>query len=615
LRWINIPGLAEAAQSGSFYPGHGWWWWKASRVLADVDLQNQPVVFQPIDEFPGFSFLLGDNHPHKMALPFVLLAVGLALNLLLKTASPIQAPDSPFEEPRGWRKWAGWLSHHRHEAWLYLFYAVALGGIAFLNTWDFPIYLGLVLLAYACGTGLRVRQLNASLLWKTLTLGAGLGAASIILYTLFYASFSSQAGGILPYIFPPTRLPQYLVMFGPSVFVLVFFVPLAARLLARREEDPGTGALWGQAVRAWLWITGLAYGFYLLVLLLGLLVLRSAGSDTLTYLAPYLGGRTTGELLAAILLPRLKNPWVYLLLSGLLALALTAVLRAIQHRPAPDSARASASTTDPVPAVSASAAPASAAPAADAPASAASAPVAFALLLAFTGIALTLVVEFFYLRDVFGMRMNTIFKFYFQAWVLMGLAAAFGAVLVAAGLVYPVMGVTSRVEGFARPPDLDAAATVAGIYFTPWASIPDDWAAIQWLKGHVDVKEDGLPILLEGVNGSYQASGRVSAFTGFPALLGWPGHEDQWRGNHIEQGKREAVIARIYTTGDAPEALDLLRQWQVRYVIFGDPERQYIEKICSRLETPCNIRRAEEKFTEILQPLFTQGSITVYEVP
>ncbi|HID24560.1 MAG TPA: NAD-dependent epimerase/dehydratase family protein, partial [Planctomycetaceae bacterium] len=48
------------------------------------------------------------------------------------------------------------------------------------------------------------------------------------------------------------------------------------------------------------------------------------------------------------------------------------------------------------------------------------------LLLVLTGALLTLAVEFVYLRDVFGTRMNTVFKFYFQTWALWGIAGAYG---------------------------------------------------------------------------------------------------------------------------------------------------------------------------------------------
>src|SRR5207302_1475896 len=49
-----------------------------------------------------------------------------------------------------------------------------------------------------------------------------------------------------------------------------------------------------------------------------------------------------------------------------------------------------------------------------------------ALILFATAAIIGLTIEFVYLRDVFGNRMNTLFKFYYQMWVLWGLAAASG---------------------------------------------------------------------------------------------------------------------------------------------------------------------------------------------
>src|SRR4030042_1976862 len=63
--WIDIPGLAQPPVINSWYPGEVFmWWWRASRVLADKDFAGLDIVVQPIDEFPFFSFLLGDHHPH-----------------------------------------------------------------------------------------------------------------------------------------------------------------------------------------------------------------------------------------------------------------------------------------------------------------------------------------------------------------------------------------------------------------------------------------------------------------------------------------------------------------------------------------------------------------------
>ena len=92
-----------------------WWWFRASRVLTDYDLDNRPTGIQPINEFPAFSFLLSDNHPHVLALPFVVMTIGMMLNLVLLRRAPTTIEVA--------------------------LYGVAIGGLVFLNAWDGPIYL------------------------------------------------------------------------------------------------------------------------------------------------------------------------------------------------------------------------------------------------------------------------------------------------------------------------------------------------------------------------------------------------------------------------------------------------------------------------------------------
>jgi uncharacterized membrane protein len=252
----------------------------------------------------------------------------------------------------------------------------------------------------------------------------------------------------------------------------------------------------------------------------------------------------------------------------------------------------------------------------------------FALLLVLVGVLLTWSVEFIYLRDSFSVRMNTVFKFYFQGWVMLALGSAYAlwhianqvrlqpavragvlagaVVLILAGMVYPVMAFPARAYGFQSEPNLDGASGIA-------RNNPDDWAAIQWLRQRAQETKT-VPVILEAPGKSYNYEGRISAFTGFPAVLGWAIHESQWRGSYEEQGKREPDIAAIYTTNDPVYALELLQKWDVDYVIVGWPEQTYIQETCNA-SGGCNLNGALRKFNLALRPVFTQGSVTIYAVP
>ena len=200
---------------------------------------------------------------------------------------------------------------------------------------------------------------------------------------------------------------------------------------------------------------------------------------------------------------------------------------------------------------------------------------------------LTLSVEFFYLRDLFGTRMNTVFKFYYQAWILLGLASAYGlsrlaarpspailkwpalaatTLLVAGGLFYTVTAVASKADNFRGQPSLDGLAYL-GRYN------PTDAAAIEWIRTHLPPSAT----VLEAAGGSYspEGAGRVSMATGNPTLLGWDFHEMQWRGRAYEKlatGRPDA-ITQIYRTAGPEELPGLLDKWGIDYVYVGALER------------------------------------------
>jgi uncharacterized membrane protein len=190
--------------------------------------------------------------------------------------------------------------------------------------------------------------------------------------------------------------------------------------------------------------------------------------------------------------------------------------------------------------------------------------------------------EFVYVRDISdgtpGFRLITVFKLGDQAWVLLGLAAAFalvsaprwldgryrrawlgGAALLAVGTaLWSAIALDARLTAPESGPTLDGMRWLE-------RSQPGDAAAIDWLRTNAR----GNPVVLEAI-GDVGLDSRVATYTGLPGVMGWPGHEKQW--NHAP-GSRPRDAATIYRTRDPAQARGLLDRYRVRYVVVGSVER------------------------------------------
>jgi uncharacterized membrane protein len=80
-------------------------------------------------------------------------------------------------------------------------------------------------------------------------------------------------------------------------------------------------------------------------------------------------------------------------------------------------------------------------------------------------------------------------------------------------------------------------------------------------------------VIAEAVGGSYSAFGRVSAQTGLPTVIGWPGHEVQWRGNSELLGSRQDDIGRLYSSRSAADIQEVLDKYNIAYVFVGTLEQ------------------------------------------
>ena len=266
-------------------------------------------------------------------------------------------------------------------------------------------------------------------------------------------------------------------------------------------------------------------------------------------------------------------------------------------------------------------------------------PRAFTLLLGAAAFGLVALTELVFLKDVFAgsyPRMNTVFKLYFQAWALLSVTSGAGLyfvldsfrpaptpigfhrwvrrgsqvlwsavllLLLLAGVVYPVVGSYQRTNHF-----MNRTNSLDGLTYMQ-SYDPSDYAAILWLNAHIQ----GDPVIVEAYGpqgGDYSDYGRISAFTGLPTLMGWTGHEYQWRVNWLNNDynaadfyRRGSDINTIYTDPHPNVVLSLMARYNAQYIYVGP------------LEEETYPRADLHRFSSFMQTAYSANGVTIYEVP
>ncbi len=181
----------------------------------------------------------------------------------------------------------------------------------------------------------------------------------------------------------------------------------------------------------------------------------------------------------------------------------------------------------------------------------------FLLILFSFGLFLTIIPEFFYIKDIYPQhfRANTMFKLGYQAFSMMGIASivtfyllknmkrsiiyyvlsAIFVLLLFFTSIYPFFSVPSYYGKLNRPVELDGQVWLK-------TSAPEDNEIIDYLNKN----EKGQPVILEAQGDSYTDYERISAFTGLPTVAGWWVHEWLWRGSSDIVGKRIPEIQKAY---------------------------------------------------------------------
>jgi YYY domain-containing protein len=580
----NLHGFIQVVQHGGF---DGFNWWQSSRV---IDYKGYDVT---INEFPFFSFMLGDMHPHQMAIPFVLLALNIALTY-------IKSEDKAL------------FGFEIDKILFMVFSGIALGSLWFLNSWDFPSYLFVLGLAILYN---RYSRDDKSKEWlKDAAKAAGaIFAIGVIAYLPFTLSFKSQASGIA-LVYQNTKIQDYFIVWGIMLFPVLSFVTfrlfnwLSALKLHKKREVfcPRCGA----EIREGKVICGnCGYSTTGDELLLGGVDLpikkaSPAALNILKFITEPDMKNTKALTPAAIALGIALLLAVYKTVYGwphvniviavvvlLMAVVLLLGMTKIEYKENQ-----------------------------------------FVIILIFTALLATAGVELLRIKDVFGgapksetARMNTVFKFYYQAWIMLSVAAAYSVfwvrhfylrfknglvsglwnaaliALVVMGLFYPVAATNAKVGGLQG---LDGTEFLSGATFegfpyvnaqgrTQRKPVPTsgDYRALQWIKQNI---KKGTPVILETTWDQYRGYNRISSFTGLPGVLGWPGHENQWRGKHGDKeiGVRHADVDTIYTTNDINLAMSLINKYKIEYVYVGALE---IDRYIPTPMTEEDIKRMPER--------------------
>jgi YYY domain-containing protein len=204
-------------------------------------------------------------------------------------------------------------------------------------------------------------------------------------------------------------------------------------------------------------------------------------------------------------------------------------------------------------------------------------------ILAIAGLLIVIFCEFFYLRDNMGdvyYRMNTVFKFYFAAWLLLGASgfAMLGVMLArwfrprtiprhAGYILALVLGIGFILLPLVIPATMiEGPRSLDGLAFID-ARHPGDAAAVAWLR-----TLPGNITIVEAENGDYTYYSRISSFTGIPTIIGWPFHEFMWRGDKSGwYGSRMNDVRSIYENPN--ETVTLMKKYNATLLYVGESEQ------------------------------------------
>ncbi len=553
-----ISGLGQilTGEQDLFAGDQGVWYFDASRAI----LSGEAIA--PITEFPFFSFLYADLHPHLLGMPIVLVGLNWLLSVLYSPA---------LLTKRSLR--TDWIS----TGIVWLIGGLVLGATYPTNTWDFPAVMGLGVLTVGFAAW---RYPKISYQRTILDLCLHLGLLLALAFGLFgpFRQWFSTAG-ISPELWrgPRTPLIDYITVHGLFLFLIVTFLLIETWRWLRPRIDhvvhtplgdlvPGlwkrlallTGVIVGLVFAGgWLWRNDFQTAGFVVMLALwsaGLLMQKRISLNrkiTLVLIGAGLGLSLIAELIALrgdvgrmnVVFKSYLQIWFFFSIAG------GAIL--------------------------------------------------------------------FFAWPPAGRRKI--------GWVWRGIFVLLMIAASTYPLIGTQARIKDRWPDIQNPPltlngmmfmNGDSGSSGNGSDTAVFVEqgtplhLASDYEAFLWMRNHIE----GTPTIVEGHTAEYRWGSRYSVYTGLPTVAGWSWHLRQHNsvlpGTVVDQ--RIADVNNFYNTADEMEARAFLEKYGVDLIVVGDLERAiYPEEGVAKFT-----RLAEAGDLEIIYPENGAiGAVNIFAVP
>lgn len=211
-----------------------------------------------------------------------------------------------------------------------------------------------------------------------------------------------------------------------------------------------------------------------------------------------------------------------------------------------------------------------------------------------TGMILIVLSEFVFFKDIYFIqnptfyRANTVFKVWYEAWVLLAITSGVlarlaydqlskfyhlkGKIFATVFIFIPIfVGSVGVVDGLKLLED-NMPNTLDGLAYINNPEAVQDYEIVGWARENIS----GQPIVLEATGQSYSTYNWFSAFTGLPTIIGWQSHEWGWRYEKDAWNKiaiKMGQVETIYKTTDPIKLKGLAEDSKISYVLVSPNEK------------------------------------------